>query len=127
MKPAQAYLAIRIAMMSGLLMFGAVSWFLHQRPDWQPSSGGVVDNFVTIGKVMWGVAAAALVVLFFQHRKADTPVKVSTLSIIAWTVGEALALFGAVHFYLSGISTWYVAGLVAMSITFIAFRPPVLR
>ena len=114
-------------MMAGVLLFGAVTWFLHQRPDWQPSIGGVIDNFVRIGQVMWGLAAAGLVVLFLQHRRAESPEKVSTLTIISWTVGEALALFGAVHFYLTGISTWYIAGVIAMSITFVAFRPPVLR
>ena len=127
MKPAQAYLAIRIAMMSGLLLFGGVTWFLHQRPEWIPADDELAGRFTMFGQVLWGLATAALVLLFFQHRKTESPVKASTLSIVAWSVGEALAIFGAVHFYLTGVSTWYVSGLIGMSITFVAFKPPALR
>lgn len=127
MRPAQAYLAIRIAMMAGLLLFGGVSWFLHQRPEWQPPRPEVTDGLASIGRVMWVAAAAALTVLFFQHRKADTPVRASTLAIVAWSVGEALALFGVVYFYLAAVPAWYVAGMLAMAITFVAFPPPAPR
>ena len=127
MKPAQAYLAIRIAMMSGLLLFGAVAWFLHQRPEWVPPTASLVERLTMMGRIIWGVAVALLVFLFMRHRRAESPVTLSTLSIVAWSVGEALAIFGAVHFFLTNVSTWYIAGLIGMSITFIAFRPPALR
>lgn len=127
MRPAQAYLAIRIAMMSGLLLFGGITWFLHQRPEWQPPKPGVADGLTAIARVMWVVAAAALAVLFFQHRKSDNPVRSSTLAIVAWSVGEALALFGVVYYYIAAVPAWYVSGILAMAITFVAFPPPAPR
>ncbi len=127
MRPAQAYLAIRIAMMGGLLLFGGITWFLHQRPEWQPPKPGVADALVTIGRVTWATAVAALAVLFFQHRKAENPVRASTLAIVAWSVGEALALFGVVFYYIAAVPAWYISGMLAMAITFVAFPPPALR
>ena len=126
MRPPQAFLAIRIGMMTGVLLFGAVTWFLHQRPEWTPATN-LVGQFTTVGRIMWGIAGAGLAGLFIMQRKADSPVKASSLALIGWTVGEALCLFGAVCYYLTGISTWYIAGLIAMAITFVAFRPPAPR
>jgi hypothetical protein len=126
-KPAQAYLAIRIAMMSGLLLFGAVAWFLHQRPDWQPPDEKLVGQLRMFGRVLGGVSIVALIFAYDRFRKAETRVQSSTWAIIGWSLGETIALFGAVHFYLTGVSSWYIAGMILMSITFIAFRPPALR
>jgi hypothetical protein len=126
-KPAQAYLAIRIAMMSGLLLFGAVAWFLHQRPDWQPPDERLVGQLRTFGRILGGVATVALMFIYDRFRKAESRVQSSTYAIIGWSIGEAVALFGAVTFYLTGASTWYIAGMILMSMTFMFFRPPALR
>lgn len=124
MKPIAAYAAIRMAMMGGILLIGLVSWFLHRSPDWQPPAAGVSDGLVTVGRVLWGAAGAALAFLFFRRRNAESAMQRVTLAIIAWSVGEALAIFGGVHYYLTAVPAWYVAGVVAMSITFVAFPPP---
>lgn len=124
MKQATAYHTIRVAMMGGLLLLGAVTWFLHRAPDWQPPSPGVAGRLAMFGRILWAVAGVGLVYLYSRHRDAGQPARVSNFAIVAWSVGEALALFGVVFFYLTGVATWYVSGMLAMSITFVAFPPP---
>lgn len=127
MKPVQAYHAIRLAMMGGMLLLGLVSWVLHRSPDWRPPPAGVGEGLVTVGRILWAAAAVVLAFLFIRRRSIDEPLRRVTTAIIAWSVGEALAIFGGVHFYLTAAPVWYVAGLLAMSITFVAFPPPAPR
>ncbi|NUQ13647.1 MAG: hypothetical protein HUU26_15175 [Gemmatimonadaceae bacterium] len=127
MTPVRAYHAIRLAMMGGMLLLGLVSWVLHRSADWQPPPAGVADGLVTVGLILWGAAAVALVFLFVRRQHVEDPQRRVTTAIIAWSVGEALAIFGGVHFYLTAVPVWYVAGLLAMSITFVAFPPPAPR
>ncbi len=119
--------AIRLAMMGGVLLFGGVSWFLHRTPDWTPADPAVVAQLATVGRVMWLVAGIGLVILFFRFRDAANPGQASTLAILAWALGESVALFGGVVFFLTAAAAWYVAGVVALTIAFVAFPPPVNR
>ena len=114
-------------MMAGILLFAGVSWFMHRAPDWQQPPPGLVDSLSTFGRVLWGAAGAGLVVLFLVRRNAESPIRASNLAIVAWSMGEALAIFGVVFFYLTAVPVWFIAGILAMSITFVAYPPPTLR
>jgi hypothetical protein len=52
------------------------------------------------------------------------PSQASTLAILAWSLGETVALFGGVVFFLTATPGWYVAGVVALALAFVAFPPP---
>ena len=114
-------LAIRIGMMGGVLLFGGVSWFLHRSPDWTPADTAAVDSLVTVGRFMWIAVIVGLAALWFRARSATTPSQASTLAIIAWSLGETLALFGGVLYFLSDLAGWYVAGVISLAIAFVAF------
>jgi hypothetical protein len=120
-------LAIRLAMMAGVLLFGAVSWFMHQAPEWTPTDPAVAARLRTMGGIVGGIAALGLVVLFTRFRDASSPSQASTLAILAWALGEAVALFGGVVFFLTGAPTWYIVGVLLLTLTFVAFPPPAHR
>jgi hypothetical protein len=113
--------AIRLAMMGGVLLFGAVSWFLTSTPDWASPEPGVADQLRRVATVAWTVAGAALVVLFVKFRDSDHPARAGSVAIMAWALGETLALLGGVIFFLTSMSAWYIAGVIALTMTFVAF------
>jgi len=119
--------AIRIAMMGGVLLFGSVSWFLTRTPDWAAPDPTLVDQLSGIARIAWVAVGVGLVVLFLKFRDTENPARASTVAIVAWTLGETLALFGGAIFFLTAYAGWYVAGVTALTLAFVAFPPPVNR
>ena len=119
--------AIRLAMMGGVLLFGGVSWFLTNTPDWSAPEPGVVDQLKRVATVAWIVALAALSFMYAKYRDSDHPARAGSIAIMAWALGETLALLGGVIFFLTSISGWYVAGVIALTLTFVAFPAPLRR
>jgi multisubunit Na+/H+ antiporter MnhF subunit len=110
---------IRFAMLIGVLLFGGTVYFLRQRGD-MPTIGPEQTATLALGaKILWGLAIALCVVLF--ARRLSSPTRVTTISIVAWAVGEGLALFGAVFWMQTGSSEWYYPGLIFLVLTFVAF------
>jgi hypothetical protein len=119
--------AIRLAMMGGVLLFGGVSWFLTRTPDWTAPQPGIGDQLTSMARIMWIVAGIALVVLFLKFRDYTSVARASNVAILSWALGETLALFGGVVFFLTSAAGWYVAGVIALALTFVAFPPPPKR
>ena len=119
--------AIRIAMMLGVLLFGGVAWFFTRTPDWKAPEPGLLDQLSMIARFGWIAVGLALAFMFFRFRDSTNPSRASTVSIIAWTLGETLALFGGVILFLTAFAGWYIAGLTALALSFVAFPPPVNR
>jgi hypothetical protein len=119
--------AIRIAMMLGVLLFGGVAWFVTRAPDWQAPEPALLDQLRTIARVAWIAVGLALVFMFFRFRDSPNASRASTVSILSWTLGETLALFGGVVLFLTAFSGWYIAGVTALALTFVAFPPPANR
>jgi len=119
--------AIRIAMMLGVLLFGGVAWFITRTPDWRAPDPGLLDQLSMIARVGWIAIGIALVVMFLKVRDSPNPSRASTVAIVAWTLGETLALFGGVILFLTAFGGWYIAGVTALVLAFVAFPPPVNR
>jgi hypothetical protein len=113
--------AIRFAMMAGVLLFGGVSWFVHRSPDWMPANTDMVESLVTVARIMWMLVGAGLVVLYWKSRDAESAAQLSTIAILAWALGEILALYGGVLYFQSARSGWYIAGVMALAFTFVVF------
>lgn len=119
--------AIRIAMMLGVLLFGGVAWFITKAPDWKQPDPGLLDALSSFARVGWIGIGIALVFMFLKFRNSPNPSRASTVAIIAWTLGETLALFGGVILFLTAFGGWYIAGVTALALAFAAFPPPVNR
>src|SRR5688572_25840772 len=119
--------AIRLAMMGGVLLFGGVSWFLTSMPDWSAPEPAVAGQLARVASVAWVVVGATLVVMFLKFRDSTNAAKASSVAILAWALGETLALLGGVIFFLTSLSSWYIAGVLALTLTFVAFPAPARR
>ena len=119
--------AIRLAMMGGVLLFGGVSWFLTNTPDWSAPEPGIAEQLKRVATIAWVVVGAALLVIFLKFRDSSNPARASSVAIMAWALGETLALLGGVIFFLTSMSGWYIAGVIALTLTFVAFPAPQRR
>ena len=115
---------IRVAMMGGVLLFGGVSWFLTQSPDWAAPDPGMANQLGWIAKITWAAVGTALVIMFTRFRDTTNLARASSIAILAWALGETLALLGGVVFFLTSLAGWYIAGVIALTLTFVAFPPP---
>ncbi|HVH12906.1 MAG TPA: hypothetical protein VM759_07640 [Longimicrobium sp.] len=109
---------IRIALLSGVLMFGGVSYVLtEQRGGGLDPSHADVLQLANI--VLLVGAAVALMIVQRRHAAERDAAKRSTLNITGWAMGEATALFGGVHYLLVGNPIPYLVGLVMMVAAFV--------
>jgi hypothetical protein len=111
-------LLIRTALLGGLLVFGAVTFYLRM----QPSAATLPpDRARLLGYVFTAMAVGALAVLFVLRRRLEGGVtEQSALQtyIIGYAVAEGTALFGGATWFMGGHLNWYVAGLLLMVISF---------
>lgn len=115
---------IRIAMLTGVLLFGGMVWYMQRSGTAPVQTLADYGPLLTYARVFWGVAIAGLVAIWFAFqnaRGAQGVRRVATLSIIAWALGEGVALLGGVVWMLTGSPAWYVPGLVFLVLTLLLF------
>jgi hypothetical protein len=108
---------IRIALLSGVLMFGGVAYYLTRQNG--PLGAENAAALQMINVVLLVGAGAGIMFIQRRHLAENDPAKRSTLNIIAWAMGEATALFGGVHFLMVGNPVPYLVGLVMMVAAFV--------
>jgi hypothetical protein len=108
--------AIRLAMLGGVLLFGGVCWMLQRTPDWSPAPNVDLNALRMVARGMWALAIAGVVFLFLRARRETHPARLSSLSIVAWALGEMVALYGGVVYFLTGAARWYVAGVIFLAL-----------
>jgi hypothetical protein len=110
-------LLIRAAMLAGVLLFGAVTWYLEREGRLSTISA---ERAQMLGYVFMALTGAALVAMFFirgQLAQANEARQL-TLHIVGYAIAEGAALFGAVVWFIGGAREWYVAGVVLMVVAF---------
>lgn len=112
---------IRIAMLAGVLTFGGVVYYLRRSGDAPGVNAEQARSLLWIGRSIWGVAIAGCLVLYVLSQRERSTAKVNTYQIIAWALGESVALYGAMLWFLTGSPTWYTPGLIYLGLTFLAF------
>jgi hypothetical protein len=113
--------AIRLAMLGGVLLFGVATWAMHAG-SWIRSSAVDRAALGTALRLLWIGAALGVALLAVQHRKKDVhPSRKAMLAILAWALGEAVALFGGVIYFLTGEPASYLAGLAFLGTTMLFF------
>jgi hypothetical protein len=124
--PDRARLAlIRIALLVGVLAFGGLVYYEHSRPGWAPNAAVDTRMLRLAMQVVWVGGIIGVFVLFTLAKKITDRAKYAQFSIIAWSIGEMIALTGAVFYYMTDDPRSYILGLAAMMLTFFVF--PVRR
>jgi len=107
---------VRGALLSGVLIFGGVVWWLHDSGRIQPNPGDVggLLEFISYGLSVIGLVAA------FVIRAASTPERSmqqrTQWAIMAWALAESGGMLGGVHYLLTGIwRAWVVGALVLLA------------
>lgn len=115
---APSVLLIRTALLFGVLLFGAVTWYVRR--------GGSPDTLAPdattrLGYVFMGLAAAVVGLLFVLRQRVASeknPQKQVPMYLAGYASAEGAALFGGAIWYLGGVYEWYIAGLVLMVVSF---------
>ena len=115
-------LAIRFAMLTGVLLFGGVVFFARRSGTAPGMPEESQRMLLLMGRFLWVAAIAGCVFLYQAAARARTA-RASQLHIVGWALGEAVALFGAVVWFLTGTPAWYVPGLTFLVLSFLVFRP----
>lgn len=108
---------IRISLLGPVTFFGIlVSLKVQRDPPAVPESARALV-YVNIAFLI----GAALGILYFQRRHAAErdPARRATFNIIAWALGESTALFGVVHYLLSGSPIPFIVGLGMLMSSFV--------
>ena len=107
---------VRGALLSGVLIFGGVVWWLHDTGRIQPQAGevGSLLEFISYALSLIGLIAA------FVIRTASTPERSmqqrTQWAVMAWAVAESGGMLGGVHYLLTGVwRGWAVGALVLVA------------
>lgn len=112
---------IRLFLMTGVLLFGAVVLFVHRQPNWKPGVLPIAVEYVLVAYSILAVSIAA--VLKRRVGRERDPQRRASLLLVGWAVGEGAALIGVVIFYITGLAQWYGLGPLAMVSSFAMLSP----
>lgn len=109
---------IRIALLVGVLVFGAIVWYL-QRSGSRTYS---VDprGLRVAGQAVWGLMTVGTLGLFLAAGRA-TAERRAAFSVVAWALGEATAIYGGLFWMMLGDSQWYLYGVACLLLTYFIF------
>ena len=123
--PSRVLFMIRIAIAVGVAAFAALTAFQRSRNPVSPAAAASLP-LDTMRLVLFGLAAACvLAALFLRTRMDDAPpARRRTMTIVGWSFGEGVALFGIVqHFVGATVSTMGI-GLLAFILTLLLLPVP---
>ena len=109
---------IRIALLVGVLVFGAIIWYL-QRSGWESIA---VDprGLRVAGQAVWGLMTLGTLGLFLAAGRAS-PERRAAFSVVAWALGEATAIYGGLFWMMLGDRQWYLYGVACLLLTYFIF------
>lgn len=119
------YRIIRLALLAGQLLFGAVAWFLLRTSD--AFAADDPELLGTLRLIFFVLAAGALGGIWFLRRlriTASDPQTQAQWCIVGWALGEGLAFFGGVYYLLSGSALLFFAGLLAFALAWLLLPIP---
>jgi hypothetical protein len=112
---------IRIALLAGVLLFGGVTYYLHSRPGWEPNGDIDAGMLRLVMQIVWVLGIGGVVALYLVARRIRDRDKVIKISIVAWALGEAIALTGGMLYFVTNEPRGFLLGLGAMVLTFLVF------
>ena len=122
--PKQVLNLIRIALLSGVLVFGAVAYVVRMNASQPSLAGDGAHTMRLVGMGVWIVALLGLIGMRLALRERIERGRDTQLPIIAWALAEGPAVFGGAFFLLTGDWTIYACGVVGLVAAFALFPVP---
>ena len=109
---------IRIALLVGVLVFGGIVWYLRRSGD---ATYPVNPRGLRVaGQAVWGLMTLGTLGLYIAAGKASAERR-AALSVVAWALGEATAIYGGLFWMMLGDSQWYLYGVACLLLTYFIF------
>jgi hypothetical protein len=118
---------VRVAMLAGVLAFGASIWFMRRTPGSLPPSTATALTFRPLLMVVWAATVVGTLAAFFMARRPIPAARRYAVTVVGWALGEAAALSGGVYYLSLGDPQWYFSGLLALLLTYAIFPVPPAR
>ncbi len=122
--PRQTLNVIRIALLSGVLVFGAVAYGVRNGGTAPTIDRDGAHTMRLVGMAVWAAALAGLIGMRLVFREKIERGRDTQLPIVAWALAEGPALFGGTFFLLTGDWTIYLCGVVGLLAAFALFPVP---
>jgi hypothetical protein len=119
-----AQVRVRAILLGIALFVGLVVWVWHSVGAGAPQPSAFIRKLRVVGIMTWLYALVQILDMRFWHSNIARRRRVSLgipESLIAWLFGQMLAWFGIIYYGFSEDARWYVAGLVVLLLTFVAF------
>jgi hypothetical protein len=112
---------IRLALLAGVLLLGAVSWYTHRQAGWTSAPLETLRLLSTAVRAIWVAAFVGLVIVFVVAQRRPVAAQTGRYEIIGWALGEAPALAGGIYYLLGGDPRRYMWGVAGLLLTFVIF------
>lgn len=113
---------IRLALLGGAVMFGAVAWFLTSTGAFVPSADGGMASILQY--TFFGLALLVLggmLIIQKQTKQAASFEKRASLLLVGYALAEGVTLFGGVILLLTGRVLLFLVGLLIFFLAFLLF------
>jgi uncharacterized membrane protein len=115
---------IRVALLTGVLGFGIVVWYILRTAAPEPLDERAARSMRIAFLAVVVLDLPLLFVLRRAHARAAGYASAARLSIVGWTQGEGVALFGAVLYLLTGRLSLYGLGVLVLLTAFVLVPVP---
>lgn len=114
---------VRAVLLALTLFFGLVVYVFHTLGAAHLADPAMVRKLRGLGVLTWLYALVQMVDLRFYNSRWVRRRRASGIpdSLHGWLFGQMLAMFGIVYYGMTEDLRWYVAGLVFLGLSFLAF------
>jgi hypothetical protein len=115
---------VRAILLALSLFFGLVVYVFHTVSTARDASPVFITKLRGVGVLTWIYALVQMIDLRFYNSRWARRRRSSTGipdSLHGWLFGQMLAWFGILYYGLTEDLRWYVAGLVILALSFLAF------
>lgn len=131
MRAKQLFL-IRIALVTGVAAFAALSAFQRarlERAAFDIGAAGQAFPLDLMRYVLWGLAAAAIAATLLLRSRMESapPAHRGAFLVVGWALGEGVALFGTVQYFIGAAVTTMAVGLLTFVVALMLLPIPTER
>lgn len=122
--PNRQMFIMRIALLAGVLAFGAFSLYRRTQVAIDPlQASRLLDG---MRYALWGVSVAAVLAALFLRTRLDaaTPQMRRNITLIGWSFGEGAALFGLAQHYAGAAASTGAIGVLTFVVVLMLLPVP---